>query len=286
MLALVVIVFVGDRIGDAVLKGVLLRSQLRFSRVYRGSEHAAIIVIGDSRAVNCFYAPHIEKRTGLPTLNLAYNALSSRIGEALLRDYLDRNAAPRLVIIEVTNAAAPNDLVSELRTYANLSPRLRALYAEQHPWAATAGRVFRLIAYDSETFLRAIYYLHRSDQDWIARSTMAPELLAISRKQSARFPIDTANLDSYERTLRLLRQRGIEVRPIIAPYEYPPRIVNAGEFIRIVEQRTTRVDPALHVRNYLTDGGPPENFADSVHMNLGGADSFMERLVRDGVFTP
>jgi hypothetical protein len=174
---LAIVVMAGDRIG-AFLCSRVLRSQFRFSRVYRGGSNADVIVIGDSRGVHSFFAPTLEKLTGRPALNLSFNSMSVPIAEALLSDYLEHNARPRMVIIEATCVVVDRGLVPELRTYADLSPRLEALHATQHPRAAIAGRAFRMLRYDSEFFLRALTYLRRSDQDWINCNVIAAELAA------------------------------------------------------------------------------------------------------------
>lgn len=276
--ALIAIVFAGDRILDALLDRALLRSQFRFSRVYRGGNHVAILIMGDSRGVHSFYAPAIEQITGEPVLNLSFNSMSSRISEAILADYVERNPPPRLVLIEITHLIVASDLATELRTYANHSDRLRALYAETHPRAARLGEVFRLLAYNSEFFFRAMYYLRRSDQDWINRTTIGREVLATPAGKG-QLVIGPESLDALERTVRTLRGRGITVRLLIAPYESPDRFTNIPEVMRIVSERVH-----LPVLNYIAAGGSFENFADRVHMNQRGSEKFMQRLAADGVF--
>ncbi len=276
--SLIAIVFAGDRVLAMLLDRALLRSQFRFSRVYRGGNDAAIVIMGDSRGVHSFYGPAIEHLTGQPVLNLSYNSMSSRIAEALLADYVDRNPPPRIVLIEITHLIMASDLETELRTYANHSARLRALYAETHPRAARLGRVFRLLGYNSEFFFRAMVYLRRSDQDWINHATITPELLA-TPASDWQLAIRPESLDALERTVRMLRGRGITVRLLIAPYESPGRITNVPEVMRTVTERVH-----LPVLNYVDAGGPVENFADRVHMNQRGAEKFMQRLAADGVF--
>jgi hypothetical protein len=274
--ALLAIVFAGDRLLALLCDEALLRSQFRFSRLYRGGNEAGIVIMGDSRGVHSFYAPELERLTGQHVLNLSYNSMSSRIAEALLSDYVERNPAPRLVIIEVTHLAVASDLATELKTYTHHSARLRALYAESHPQAARLGGVFRLHAYDSEFFLRALAYLRRSDQDWINHATIGPELLtaaATSRQLSFR----PESLDALERTVRMLRARGIVVRLVIAPYQAAD-ITNLAEFTSSVSSRV-----GLPVLNYAAAGGAPENFADRVHLNQRGAEELAKMLARDGV---
>lgn len=274
---LVIVVIAGDRIGAFICSRVLVASQFRFSRVYRGGSNADILVIGDSRGVHSFYAPTIEKLTGRPALNLSFNSMSMPIAEALLADYLDRNPKPRMVIIETTCVVVDRGLVSELRTYAGLSKRLETLYAREHPRAAAAGRFFRLLPYDSEFFLRALMYLRRSDQDWINRNVIAPQLAAGPRGRWSPRP-HPENLKALGRLVPMLRARGIEVRLVIAPY-HRSVMVDMNEII----QGVSRSVPNAHVLNYADAIEDSQSFADGVHLNDHGSEAFLRMLCRDGV---
>lgn len=276
-MVLAIVVIAGDRVGAFVCNRVLLGSQFRFSRVYRGGSNADVLVIGDSRGVHSFYAPTIEKLTGRPALNLSFNSMSMPIAEALLTDYLEHNAAPRMVIIETTCVSVDRGLVSELRTYGGLSKRLSALYAREHPQAAVAGRLFRLLPYDSEFFLRALMYLRRSDQDWINHNVIAPQLAAGPRGRWSPRP-HQENLDALGRLVPMLRSRGVEVKLVIAPY-HRAVVVDMNEIL----QGVTRSLPDARVMNYANAIEESQYFADGVHMNADGSEVFLRMLCRDGV---
>lgn len=276
-LALAMAVMAGDRLGAFVCSRVLVSSQFRFSRVYRGGSNADVLVIGDSRGVHSFYAPTIEQLTGRPALNLSFNSLSVPIAEALLTDYLEHNEKPRTVIIEATCVVVDRGLISELRTYAGLSKRLEALYAREHPRAAAAGRVFRLLPYDSEFFLRSLIYLRRSDQDWINHNVIAPQLAAGPRGRWSPRPYQE-NLDALGRLVPMLHARGIEVKLVIAPY-HRSVMVDMNEIIDGI----THSVPNAHVLNYADAIEDSQSFADGVHMNANGSDVFLRMLCRDGV---
>src|SRR5438132_887929 len=62
---LAAVIIAGDHLLAIALGQVLVRSQFRFSRLYRGGNDADIIVLGDSRGVHSFYAPALEELTGL-----------------------------------------------------------------------------------------------------------------------------------------------------------------------------------------------------------------------------
>ena len=278
LLVLIAVVIAGDHALAWVLHKVLVRSQFRYSRLYRGGNHADVIVLGDSRGVHSFYAPAIEELTQLRVLNLSYNSMSPRIAEAVLLDYVEHNQPPRMVIIEVTSVIVSGALTTELRTYAGLSPRLAALYAEKHPVAAVAGRVFRLFPLNSEFYLEALHYMRQSDQDWIYRYSMSPAMRALPREPWPLVPI-SENVDALDRMVRVLRQRGIEVRLVVAPYSPAKVLVNMSEFLDLLTRRTRM--PILNYGGAMDD---PDCFADQIHLNERGSRAFLRILQRDGVF--
>ena len=234
-----------------------------------------MLILGDSRGVHSFYAPAFEEIAGLRAFNLSYNSMSPRIAEAVLLDYLDRNRPPRLVIIEVTSAATEGALTSELRTYASFSPRLSALYAEAHPYAAVAGRGFRLLQLNSGFYLEALHYMRRSDQDWINRSTM-PAALRNAEPDIWKAP-RSENLATLGRMVAELRRRRIEIRLVIAPYCPMPR--NMPAFASVVS-----LSAAMPVLNYGDAMCDPDDFTDPIHLNERGSRALLAMMKRDGVF--
>src|SRR6267378_4905378 len=114
---LALLVLGGDRWLASGLDREIAGSRFRFSLVQRGGLTAKVLVLGDSRAVNGFYAPKMEHLTGVSVLNLGYNGMSMLIEEAVLRDYLTRNAAPALLVLEVTNVQDEQALLDGLMCY-------------------------------------------------------------------------------------------------------------------------------------------------------------------------
>lgn len=278
LMALAMTIVAGDRLLAAVLRQVLIRSEFRYSRLYRGGNRADILILGDSRGVHSFYAPAIEELTGLRAFNLSYNSMSSRIAEAVLLDYLDHNPPPRMVVVEATSATVRGALTGELRTYAGFSPRIAALYAEKHPFAAAAGRVFHLLPLNSELFLEALHYMRRTDQDWIHQEAMPAALRAPGG--TWRLAPFRGQVDALARIVRLLQQRGIEVRLVVAPYAPVKQPSNAPEFAGLIARHT-----AVRVWNYAAAVADLDAFADTVHLNERGSRAFLRMLVRDGTFS-
>ena len=201
-----------------------------------------------------------------------------RIAEAILMDYVEHNRPPRMVVIEVTSSIVSGALASELQTYAGLSPRLAALYAEEHPVAAVAGRTFRLFPLNSGFFLEALHYMWQTDQDWIHRDAMPPALRTRPRNPWRLVPF-ADNVNALVRIVGLLHHRGIEVRLVIAPYGPSNVPVNVTAYAALITRRAQ-----TPVWNYVGAVTDPDEFADQVHLNERGSRVFLRMLQRDGAF--
>lgn len=273
--AFIAVVLAGDRMLAWIAQQILVRSQFRYSRLYRGGTDADIVILGDSRGVNSFYAPAMETMTGERVFNLSYNSMSPAVAEALLMDYLERNRKPKLMIVEVTSAIVSGEVLTELRPYAGMSPRLMALYAAKHPYAAIASRVFHLLPLNSSFAIEALHYMRRGDQDWIMRTVMPPERQVRERDRLRPMP---GSMEALGRMAQTCRQRGIEVRLLIAPY-----YKDIGNLPWFLGELARAVQPDAHVRigNYANAIQDPEAFADHVHLNERGSVQFLELLRRD-----
>jgi hypothetical protein len=285
VLAFILLFFVGDRILADFLMQMVLKSQTRFSAIFRPSQIERLLILGNSRGVNAFYSPEIQRATGLPVLNLSYNGLSMELAEALLGDYLDRHPAPRMVIIEVTNLDDGPDVIKELKLYRKQSPRLAALLEKNDRLGATAGQWFHLYNFNGELFLRSLYYLGQSDQGWINRYRISPALQeSLRQSPGEELAWKPGNMKALKRMLKMARERGIQVRLLVAPYfpEYAPKIANLTSWIQEVQEQ---VGPGFPVWDYSRLLGDREGFADRRHLNAQGSHLLLQRFLTDRFFS-
>jgi hypothetical protein len=274
-------VLAGDRVLAALFDTQLLRSQFRFSVAARGGLPASLLVLGDSRGVNGLYAPELERLTGTRVLNLAYNGMSTLVAEAVLRDYLARNEAPRALVLEVTNVQDTHTLLNGLMCYWRRGAALAALAREWSPVNERAVRAFHLYAYNGEIPMRALFYLHRSDQDWINRYRISPAVIEDARRAGEfEFGTRPENLDALGRMVALARERGIALRLIVVPYlpEFVAHARNWDGWIQSI-QAAAGGDRVWDYGHAVTDHA---HFADRLHLNEVGGVPFAERLARDG----
>jgi len=205
-------------------RDAVLASRFRLSELYRGGLREDVVIAGNSRAVHAFYAPALAARSGLHVFNLGYNGLSFDITQALVRDYLAHNAAPRAMILEVSNLAGTGDtLLPDLRPYFSEPGALSDLARAEVPCISAIGDLVHLYRYNSELFLRILYYLRKDDQDWVLHGTGIDR--AAERRLALEAPLPSYAVDQATRLrglLQFLVARGITPILVIAPY--PPAL--------------------------------------------------------------
>lgn len=273
--------FLGDR-GLAYLLGeITSRGQFRFDELYRGGLRHDVLVVGDSRAVHSVFAPELSDRLCLSVFNMAYNGMSTEIAVALVEDYLAHNAPPKAVLIEISNTNFHNELLNDLRLYADRSRNIADLIRRDDPAMMRWLRLSHLYAFNNEMLLRSLYYLSRSDQDWILSSGahLEPALMAKLRADWYLPPESFApNVAAMKRLIAELRARHIEPILYIAPYHplYRRFFPRYPEWVQNLQAELG--EDILDLSVALTDN---DDFADVQHVNLNGSRAIMNRLAAE-----
>jgi hypothetical protein len=282
ILAFLVIFFAGDRLLSMALDALLSQTHFRYATLYNGHSNAEVLIFGNSRAVNSFYGPAVERHFGTSCLNLGYNGMSPDVIHALLLDYLDRNEAPRLLIVEATCVDNESTCILNLKPFWHRSTRLSQIARAVYPQSFAAAEMTRLFAFNCELFLRALSYRSRSDQTWINRYAIDEDLLQQTDAMSAvllELPTDAelAELRAFTETAEAY---GIDCQVVIAPYlpEYRRALSNFDDFKARIASATGRVidlSDAIQERRF---------FADRLHTNYAGRQAVIEAAERKGVF--
>jgi hypothetical protein len=280
------IFLLGDRLAGSVLEQLLLKSGSRYSALYRGNTANDILVLGNSRGVNAFYQPDIEKQTGQRVFNLSYNGLSSLMAFTLLADYLEHNPAPRLLLLELSFLGEPKPLSQEtldnFKPFSLFSPRLQTLQGANSPNSLFFCRVSHLYCFNSEMYLRTLYYLGKNDQTWINRYSISQEVIAtIEAVEPFSLELPEAQLEVLQAILGVARSHTITVKLVMSPYfpAYAERITNMSDWLSQIELASGL--PVLDYSKTVTD---PYGFSDRRHMNPQGSAILLEQMIQEGVF--
>ncbi len=278
---LVFVIFIGDRLAGWGLGQLVMSSEFRYSRMYRGEAGADLLLIGNSRGL-IFYQPYLEKQLPYSTFNMSYNGLPADLMDVLLKDYLDLYSKPKLVLIDVTLCDRFNDeLINGFATYAGQSDRLKTLIRTKNSVAANALEISWLYRYNSEVFQRALFYLNKSDEDWLLDRTITEE---IKRKLSPDYEFIIKYPEEMPaqlgETIAFLRKQNIPFQLIVNPY-YPPflnHVTNLDIFIRDIEQSCQ-----AEVLNLAKAISEEDYFGDFQHLNKKGSKVYLEKLIETGV---
>ena len=281
LIAIVVILFVGDRIMGKLLENIVLSSQFRYSRMYRGDAAADILLVGNSRGL-IFYQPFLEEQLGVKTFNLSYNGLPADLTDVLVKDYLDLHPKPKLVLIDVSLCDRINkELINGFATYASQSKRIKELIRNQDAKVAGGLEASWLYRYNSEVFQRALFYKNKSDEDWLLDRKITEEIkakLSPDYEFIIKYPEEMPK--QLGETVAYLRKQNINVQLVLNPY-YPPfvdHITNLDEFIKEIEAATQ-----MKVANYATAVPKEAYFGDFQHLNKVGSKVYLEQLIKDGL---
>lgn len=280
---LLAVAFVGDRLLAWGIGAVLSKSGARFATLYGTTAPADLVVLGNSRGVNGFFAPAIERRLGQRAMNLSFNGQSTLLSEALLRDWIDRHGVPKVVVLEVHGVGAAHDTIDALAPFWSRSERLDAIALAERPENRIAAKVAHLFAFDNEQTLRALYYLRRPDQDWINRYTISPALVEETRAMPpAPITWRDDNLAALGRIAALAREQGFRLRLVVSPFlpEYVARLSNYPEFLAKVREAAG----GAYVWDEALGDRVTAHFADRLHANDVGAIAWFETLVPRGFF--
>jgi hypothetical protein len=283
ILAFFLIVLLGDRLIAAYIDKIVLTSQFRFSKLYRGDQTRELVVLGNSRGVNSIYAPDIQKNTGLSIINLSYNGMSMQLGEALFLDYLEHNNPPKLLILEITNLFVSDDLIKELKIYSRSSSRIRRLLEKSEPQLAFASQFSHIFSLNGEMLFRTLYYLNKSDQSWINRSEISPQLLeSVKNMKPVDLEVKDDNMVSLQNIIKVAHKKGINIRLFVSPY-LPVYVDKISNFSRQIET-IQKIIGKEKIWEYSKAVENVDGFADRLHLNYKGSKFLMKKLDEAGFF--
>ncbi len=288
LLVLAVCYFAADRVLAYGLQTLLDQANTRFSKLYSGGMDADIVVMGNSRAVNAFFAPEIEKQLDKSVFHLAYNGMSMTVAEVLFRDYLERNEKPEMLLLEITNVYGTARLFNDLKLFMGKSDRLQESIADYNKPLAVACQVSNLYRFNSEMYFRSLYYIDRSDQSWINTGQVDAEYaqnytVSQEDKDTKLFPTDNDNWEALLRIVELCRDEGISLRLVATPY-LPAFRNGITDFDTWVADFRVALPGDVRFYDLSESLTSNEYFADVLHINRSGSVLLLEEMIEEGVF--
>jgi hypothetical protein len=256
---------------------VISRSSFRFSEVTRADIDVDVLVVGNSRAVNLL--TQSTAGSDRRVFNLGYNGQSYGAAFALVRSFFEEGNRAKTVVVETSGLffEAPN---CEDKAYWAMLPQLSAAQRPGCPEDAWSAKYFPLTQFNSELFLRALYYTvgrPNGDQSW-ANEYSIPERLcnrlplrgieddfrASESVNPAQVKQDVSQLKSWLAN----HGHGAKLSFVIGPY-FISR--TSSDMVREIRGRTLAIldeSKVLDLSEAL--GSRCDSYADAVHVNAEG----------------
>ena len=256
--------------------------------MYYQDADAEILLLGNSRGL-MFYQPEVEKLTNKKSFNFSYNGMPIQMGEALVKDYLDKYKKPELLLLDITCADRNNSaLIAGMSAYAPESPRLQDLIQQVNPTAAGAAKLTHLFRYNSEIWQRAMRYIKGSDETWlndreinqfmIDQAVVENPLDFTFSSEKELKPEDLMN--NIKSIVDYAKGKNIKVRLVVNPY-FPPFFNRSNGFDNWKNKVEKTVGQKIY--DYSTALKEAKYFTDYQHCNKVGSIEYLKLLKADGL---
>lgn len=277
-----IVCFVGDRVGGFAFGRLFMRTHFRYADLYAGDLSADVLFLGNSRGVHMFHRPPLQDVSGKRVANLSFNALPATMLPVVLEDYIDHQNAPSQLFIEVTCVGRVNEpgSLSRFTVLADRSLGFNDVLAKHHPKHYWASQISHLYRYNSELLVRSLFFLKKSDQDWMMDSVVDSGWQAtLADERIRRFERSEVDLESLKSAIAIAEKNGVDVKLILAPYlpGYFALTDSCPEWLDWIEAETGK-----KVLDYSLAIEDPAHFADPIHLNPPGAEVLAKKLHQNG----
>lgn len=272
VIGFIALLFAADRGVSLVLGELMMRSNLRVSKLYGGRVDADVVLIGNSRGVHLAATEDWSRTLCRPVYNLSLNGLDAATQDALLRDMLERNPPPKVAVIEISNLFADNSTAAELKPFLGESDRLRTLIKAQSdtifPWLD----ISHLYRFNTEYLLRGLLFLVRSsDQQPEPMATITPAIIETFLDRDQHFDVNERSVRILASTLEVLKARGVEPFLVLAPYH--PATFRNRDWLPDALARVKAglpADVAINDWSRALVADADADFSDPLHMSSAG----------------
>ncbi len=281
------LVGVGDRIGAQLMDRAVTSTGFRYAELYKGELAAEIVILGNSRGLHMFHPPAIREVAGHESANISFNGLPTVLMPVLWSDYLSHQAPPRRLIFEVSCIGREDEpgSVERFKVFMGHSEKMSQAIAKYAPQEYMASRVSHLYRFNSELTWRSMFFLGKSDRDWIMTDRVTDDqmnqvLERVQDRGPEEFLRRSQNVIAAREVLALAKDHNIPVDLIVAPYhpQYRETLTELPDWIEWLSD-----DLGCTIHDYSQSISETSGFADHLHLNPNGARQLAEVLTRDGI---
>lgn len=276
LLGLIACLFVADRAIAFVAQRILLSSDHRIAKVYAGGRHDDILILGNSVA-NAMVLPQVlGSAVDHSAFTVAVHGLDAVAQQALVQDYLERNAAPKIALLELRTVSVSYIRAKEFLLFSigntHMGELNNGLSRTTLPW----DDIFHTYRLNSPLLPNTLQrIIHRKDQqDGATDGRMNAAMVAEFEKTAADRFIFQRQKDSFHDSLDALTKAGSRPFVVVAPL-HPAARIQAREMLADVVPQLPRGVPVCDFSALLDDD---RFYEDPAHLNNTGRMAFTPYL--------
>ena len=243
-------------------------SDFRFNRYFK-NHNFDIFILGNSRAVNSVNERQGSILSGKKVINLAYNGMPNNNIIDFVDD-INEKYTGKLIYIEISSLFEKSNSSNEYSFYMDKSKFIFSRFEN------TRYRYIKLLSYNNEFFLRNLYYLNKSDQDWSNQNVINEPILKSIAKVKPFNLIKERH--QFEERIQLIQSKcdakGNKLIYFLAPY-FPTYLSKARDYDDLKKVFLKRKLAFVDLNQYML---PVSYYADRVHTNSQGAAFLTQNL--------
>ena len=200
-----------------------------------------------------------------------------------MRDFLERNPAPRVMVVEISNLFSDTFMAPEYRPFMAESGRLAALIrSRQETWFPWLD-VSHLYRFNSEYLLRALLFLIRpSDQTPEATGEISQARIEAYLAAHPRYQVNRKAVPVLASTLEALKAKGVEPVLVLAPYHPASFRIEDWRAQALAEVRKG-LSADVAIQDWSLALADDAAFADPLHMTPEGRRILAGRIAFSGL---
>lgn len=277
------VIFLGDRLLAFLATQVVRHSRNQFVRMYEGKLPAKILFLGDSRIDRNIDIQKANQLTGKLCLQLGLGGNSVLISEVLLKDFVQRYGKPEVVVIELSHTTANPDSMGEMRVFSYCSINITALAKRIDPTYARFESVFKILRFNDPAFWRLSMEAFMAPASRLLDNTIPQEIQNRWKDgHQIKFPIFKKNMKALGRICNYAAMNDITIRFVIGPSwrEFKNGISNYEQWKSELQKAVGQYIIHDYTELFFDHS---EYFDDEMHLNVHGADHFVQKLVEDKI---
>jgi len=265
----ILLAFLQDRVAAKLCYLVSQQTHYRLFEIYGNGVAPEILVVGNSRAMQSVNGLVISNQLGVNAYNAGINGAPPNFVCALAKDAIESHPSIKALMVEAS-CFWPISASVDIKPIANQSTRMFDILQQEDPLAATFIKVSHLYAYNSEAFLRALFFLRSSDQDNYLSGIINADIINAPFVERYAADVPPVYCKLLEDLQSFADVHGVRLILFVAPYH-----ISAFERFPDFKSLLIRIGGARREvwdfsKIFLED----ENFADRLHLNGVGARRF------------